>query len=167
MPVIRRRMSRFIAAYHEESWIRYRQDGCDTVFLLRFDDGDDLLGDLGRLARETGARAVTTALLGGMRSAGIVTGPREADIPPAPQWTALAAGQDIVGFGCPAWRDGEPEPIVLPHGAFERGSEGRIGCLRKDGTVYLVVEAVIPEITGVDAHKSIDERSGPALLGLQ
>jgi predicted DNA-binding protein with PD1-like motif len=103
-------------------------------------------------------------LLGGMRSAGIVTGPKEAVIPPEPMWLEFQDGREIVGIGSLFWKDAEP--VIHLHGAVGRGEETRVGCLRKDGSVYLIVEAVIAEITGIDARKVVNGRTGIAVLEL-
>jgi len=144
--------------------MQYRQGSYGRVLLLKFEDGDDLLEEIRRCARETGIRVATITLLGGMRSAGIVTGPRESVVPPEPMWAKLDSGQEIVGIGSLFWHN--DEPVVHLHGALGRGSEARVGCVRRDSTVYLVVEAVIAEINGIDARRTKDERTGLTLLDL-
>jgi predicted DNA-binding protein with PD1-like motif len=145
--------------------MRYREGSYGRVFLLKFDDGDDLLAEIVKIAKLEGVRAATIMLLGGMRSAGIVTGPREAVIPPEPVWFSFADGREIIGIGTLFWK--ENEPAVHLHGAVGRGNETHVGCVRKDSTVYLVVEAVIAEIRGIEARRSMDKRTGLAMLDLQ
>jgi predicted DNA-binding protein with PD1-like motif len=144
--------------------MQYREGRFGRVFLLKFDDGDDLLTGLRTLARKEDLRAATITLLGGLRSAGIVTGPREAVVPPEPVWFEFADGREIVGTGTLFWKD--DEPAVHLHGAIGRGAEARVGCVRKDSTVYLVIEAVVAEVTGIEARRAVDERSGLAMLDL-
>jgi len=144
--------------------MQYREGRYGRVFLLKFDDGDDLLAEIRGFARQTGVRVATITLLGGMRSGGIVTGPQKAVIPPEPIWTELESGQEIVGIGSLLWKD--DEPVVHLHGACGRGDAARVGCFRRDSTVYLVVEAIIAEISGIDARRTPDGRTGLALLDL-
>jgi predicted DNA-binding protein with PD1-like motif len=144
--------------------MQYREGSYGRVFLLRFDDSDDLLEALKQFARKEQVRIATITLLGGMRSAGIVTGPREAVIPPDPMWTDFRDGREIIGIGSLFWK-GE-DPLVHLHGAVGRGQETVVGCLRRDSTVYLVIEAVIAEITGIEARKVVNEQTGLAMLEL-
>ena len=144
--------------------MRYREGSFGRVFLLKFDDGDDLLTGIRTLARTENVRAATITLLGGLRSAGIVTGPREAVVPPEAVWFDFADGREVVGTGTLFWKDNEP--AVHLHGAIGRGSETHVGCVRKDSTVYLVIEAVVAEITGIEARRAVDTRTGLAMLDL-
>ncbi len=54
--------------------------------MLRFDDKDDLLNEMKRVAVKERIKVGTIMLLGGLRHAGVVSGPREAVIPPDPMW---------------------------------------------------------------------------------
>lgn len=144
--------------------MQYAQGTIGRVFLLKFEDKDDLLGEMKKLAVVEHIRAATIMLLGGMRSAGIVSGPREPVIPPDPLWVNFNDGREIVGFGT-LFRHGE-EPVIHLHGAIGRGDETFVGCVRKDSTVFLVVEAMITEITGIDAKKEPDSASGLVMLRL-
>jgi predicted DNA-binding protein with PD1-like motif len=117
-----------------------------------------------RLARRENVRVATITLLGGMRSAGVVSGPKEPVIPPEPMWLNFNDGREVLGFGTLFWKDSDP--VVHLHGAIGRGEEAHVGCLRKDSSVYLVVEAVIAEITGIDAQRQLNEKTGLVMLEL-
>lgn len=41
------------------------------------------------------------------------------------------------------------------------------GCIRKDTSAYLVIEAIIAEIIGIEAHKAVDEKTGLVMLELK
>ncbi len=58
------------------------------------------------------------------------------------------------------------EPKVHLHGAFGKKDMTRVGCLRDKSKTFLVLEAVIMEITGVDAKRELDPASGLVLLKL-
>jgi len=145
--------------------MQYTQGSFGRVFLLKFEDRDDLLGEIKRLARTENIKAGTILLLGGMRSAGIVSGPREAVIPPEPMWVNFSDGREVLGIGTLFW--GKDEPIIHLHGAVGRGTETFVGCVRKDSSVYLVVEAIVTEIIGTGARRAMDERTGLVMLDLQ
>jgi predicted DNA-binding protein with PD1-like motif len=145
--------------------MQYRQGSYGRVFLLKFEDRDDLLEGMKSLAIKEQVRIGTITLLGGMRSAGVVSGPKEPVIPPEPMWLDFHDGREVLGFGTLFWKDNEP--AIHLHGAIGRGEEAHVGCLRKDSSVYLVVEAVIAEITGIDAQRKLNEKTGLVMLELE
>lgn len=144
--------------------MQYAQGTIGRVFLLKFEDKDDLLEEIKKLAVAEHIHAATIMLLGGLRSAGIVSGPKEPVIPPDPLWVNFSDGREVVGVGT-LFRHGE-EPVIHLHGAIGRGDETFVGCVRKDSTVYLVIEAVITELAGIDAKKELDKASGLVMLRL-
>ncbi len=144
--------------------MKYSQGSYGRVFLVKFDDNDNLLESLNNIALKERIKAAIIMLLGGMRSAGIVTGPREAVIPPEPMWLDVNDGREVIGIGTLFWKG--DEPAIHLHGAMGREKETFTGCIRKDSRVYLVLEAVVAEITGVDAKRRFDEKSGVVMLDL-
>lgn len=144
--------------------MKYQQGSFGRVFLLRFDDGDDLLKEIKTLASREKVKVGTIMLIGGIRSAEMVTGPKEAVIPPDPQWLGFNDAREVLGFGTLFWKD--DEPMVHLHGSVGRGKETFTGCIRKESSVYLVVEAVITELVGISARRVMNEKAGLALLEL-
>ena len=142
--------------------MHYKQGSFGRVFVLKFEDQDDLLEEIKKVALQEKIKVGTIMLLGGMRSAGIVSGPKEAVIPPDPLWTNFNDAREVVGIGTLFWKG--DEPILHLHGAIGRGKETSIGCIRKDSSVYLVIEAVITEILGIEAHKALNEKTGVVML---
>jgi predicted DNA-binding protein with PD1-like motif len=132
--------------------------------VLRFDNKDDLLNEMKIVAFKEKIKVGTIMLLGGLRHAGVVSGSREAVIPPDPMWIKVSDGREVLGFGTLIWKGNEP--IIHPHGAVGRDRETITGCIRKESSVYLVVEAVITEILGIDAVKTLDENTGLVMLEL-
>ena len=144
--------------------MKYQQGSFGRVFLLKFEDGDDLLKEIKTLATRENIKVGTIMLLGGIRSAGMVTGPKDAVIPPDPMWVGFNDAREVLGFGTLFWKD--DEPMIHLHGAVGRGNETFTGCIRKDSSVYLVVEAVITELIGINARKVMNEKAGLAMLEL-
>lgn len=142
----------------------YTQGSLGRVFILKFEDKDDLLSEIKNLAKHEAIKAGTIMLLGGMRSAGIVSGPKEPIIPPEPIWLNFEDGREVVGLGTLFWKD--DEPVIHIHSAVGRGKEAFVGCFRKDSSVFLVVEAVITEMLGVAARKIEDKKTGLVILDL-
>jgi predicted DNA-binding protein with PD1-like motif len=144
--------------------MKYKQGSFGRVFVLRFDDKDDLLNEMKSVAVKEKIKVGTITLLGGLRHAGVVSGPKEAVIPPDPMWIKVSDGREVLGFGTLFWK-GE-EPVIHLHGAVGRDRETIAGCIRTESFVYLVVEAVITEILGIDAVKTLDEKTGLVMLEL-
>lgn len=144
--------------------MEYSQGAFGRVFLIKFEDKDDLLAGLKEVASREKIKAGTIMLLGGMRSAGIVSGPKEPVIPPEPMWMNFNDGREILGTGTVFWKG--DEPAIHLHGAIGRGKETSVGCIRKDSSVYFVIEAVIAEIIGVNARKVMNDKTGVAMLEL-
>jgi predicted DNA-binding protein with PD1-like motif len=144
--------------------VKYKQGSLGRVFVLKFEDRDDILEEIRKVALKETIRVGTIMLVGGMRSAGMVSGPREAVIPPDPLWVNFHDGRDVLGIGTLFWK-GE-EPVIHIHGAMGREKETLMGCLRKDSSVFIVVEAIITEIIGVDARKVLNEKTGFVMLEL-
>ena len=103
-------------------------------------------------------------LLGGMQSAEVVTGPKNAVVPPDPLWQHFSDGREVIGLGTLFFKG--DEPVIHLHGAIGRGTETLTGCIRKNSVVYLVIEAVIAEIVGTDAHRALDTQTGLVMLEL-
>ncbi len=144
--------------------MKYSQGSYGRVFLVKFEDNDNLLESLKNIAIDEQIKAGTVMLLGGMRSAGIVTGPKHAVIPPEPMWLDVNDGREVLGIGTLFWKD--DGPAIHLHAAMGREKETFTGCIRKDSSVYLVMEAVIAEIAGIDARRRLDEASGVVMLDL-
>ena len=142
--------------------MQYSEGSFGRVFVVKFEDGDDLLEGLKQVAARERVEAATILLLGGMRSAGVVAGPREPVVPPEPVWRNFDDGREVIAIGTLFRKDGEP--VVHLHGAIGKQGETLVGCIRKETRIYLVIEAVIAEIAGLAAHKAIDAKTGLVML---
>ena len=142
--------------------MEYSQGKTGRVFLLRFDHGDDLLEEMKDLARKENIRAATISLLGAVSSGDIVTGPAEEKIPPEPNEMSFSGGWEAVGTGTIVWK--EDSPHVHLHTSFGKGNDTLMGCLRKNGKVFITVEAVVAEIADVEVKRKKDENTSIYLL---
>jgi predicted DNA-binding protein with PD1-like motif len=61
----------------------------------------------------------------------------------------------------------EGAPVIHLHASLGRGKEVLTGCIRKEGEVFLVVEALILQIAGVSASRKPDQPSGLELLSVE
>ncbi len=144
--------------------MQYRTGQIGRVILARFDHGEAIVPALAGLCRAESVRAGWFFLLGAARGGRLVCGPKEEALPPDPDWRAFAKPFEIVGMGSVAEKDGAPSLHL--HAALGRGQEVLTGCIRKEGDVFVVVEALIVEVAGVTASREPDEKTGLELISL-
>ncbi len=145
--------------------MKYQIGKTGRVAVARFDDGEDVLGGIVKLAKDEKIKAGVVYLVGGMKGGKFVVGPEEEDArPPKPTWREMTESHEVLAFGTIFWEGQEPR--VHLHGAFGKRDEVRVGCLRKDSEAFLIIEAVIMEIEGVDAERVMDPSVGLPLLQL-
>jgi len=144
--------------------MRYQVGQIGRVVVSRFEDKEDVLGNLVSIAKKENFRAAVIYLIGGMREARIVVGPETEEMPPVPVWRELGESHEVVGFGTIFYEGDEPK--IHFHGAYGKGDSVKVGCMREKSETFLVLEAVMIEITGVNAVRELDPVSGLTLLKL-
>ncbi len=144
--------------------MKYQVGHIGRVVISRFEDKEDVLGNLITIAKKEDIRAAAFYLVGGMRDARIVVGPEKEEMPPIPVWKELGESHEIVGFGTIFYQGDEPK--IHFHGAFGKRDSVKVGCVRERSETFLVLEAVILEIAGVTASREFDPASGMTLLKL-
>jgi len=142
--------------------MKYQTGKPGRVIVARFEDHEDVLGNLIALARNENIRAGIFYLIGGMREGRIVVGPETDQLPPKPVWKALGESHEVVGLGTIFWQGDEPK--IHFHGAFGKKDQVKVGCLREKSETFLVLEAVIIEMEGITATRELDPASGMVLL---
>ncbi|MEJ5300613.1 MAG: DUF296 domain-containing protein [Thermodesulforhabdaceae bacterium] len=145
--------------------MKYRIGETARVVVARFEDGDNVLSNLIDLARKENIRSAVFFLLGGMKNLKVVVGPQKDEMPPVPVWRELHDSQEILGIGTIFWD--KDIPRIHFHGAYGKHDRVTVGCLREMAETFLVLEAIIIEIKGIDAQREFDPRSGLVLLKLQ
>lgn len=144
--------------------MEYRTGKTGRIIVVRFSDGDDVLGGLAEIARRENIRAASFNLVGGMKKGRFVVGPETEQMPPVPVWRELTESHEAVGFGTIFWQGDQPK--VHFHGAYGKHDSVKAGCLREGSEAFLVLEAVVTEILQVDAVREMDPASGMVLLRL-
>jgi predicted DNA-binding protein with PD1-like motif len=142
--------------------MKYQVGRTGRVVISRFEDKEDVMGNILEIAQKEDIKAAVVYLVGGMREARIVVGPEKEEMPPVPVWRELGESHEVVGFGTIFSQDGAPK--LHFHGAFGKRDSVKVGCMRENAETFLVLEAVIIEITGVNAVREFDPASGFALL---
>ena len=94
----------------------------------------------------------------------MVTGPLEMVIPPVPHFENVEGGWET--FGVATVYLGEGEPKIHIHTSVGRYERSLTGCLREKATTYLTIEAVLLELTGLEARRVFDETTSLHLLSL-
>lgn len=144
--------------------MKYRIGKTGRVVVARFEDNEEVTGNLVSVAKKENIRAAAFWIIGGMRQARIVVGPEKEEIPPVPQWRELGESHEVTGFGTIFWQGDEPK--VHFHGAFGKGDAVKVGCAREGTSTFLVLEAVIIELEGIEAVREFDPVSKMTLLKL-
>ncbi|HSQ53711.1 MAG TPA: DUF296 domain-containing protein [Candidatus Bathyarchaeia archaeon] len=144
--------------------MRYKAGKVGRVVLARFDHGEQVVPALAGLCEKEGISSGWFFLFGAIQNGRLVAGPREASLPPDPVWQEFTEPFEIVGMGSIAAGGGSPS--IHLHSSLGRGKEVLTGCIRKEGEVFIVVEAMVLEILGLRATRSPDEQSGLELLTL-
>ena len=129
----------------------YRKGTVGRVFAVRFDEGDLFLEGLLKIITEEKIINGWFHVLGGLREADVVTGPREPVMPPEPVWNEVRGARETIGTGSIFW-DGN-EPKIHLHAAMGHHGDTLTACVRKGTKVYLVLEVVIFEIDGINASR--------------
>lgn len=137
------------------------------VFVLRLEEGDMIPGCIEKFAEENNIVSGHVMLVGGIREGNVVVGPRKSDEnPPEPMILPVDGAHEVVASGVIA-PDKDGTPVLHIHGALGRSGKTITGCLRKGVSTWLIGEAVIYEITGVDIKRMPDEKSGFCLLTIK
>jgi predicted DNA-binding protein with PD1-like motif len=143
--------------------MEYTEGRIGRIFWVKIEHGDDPRAGLLELARRERIEHAAIWVLGALEKGRMVAGPETAALPPRPMWTAWDDGREILGLGTLAPGDDGPEPH-LHLAAGRRGESAEIGCLRGDNQAYVLVEAVVMEISGVDARRGVDPAIGLPVL---
>jgi hypothetical protein len=136
--------------------MQYTEGQMGRVFVVRIDDGEDLLVSLHQFILDKGIHAGSILFLGALMNGRMVTGPEEPVIPPTPHFVMFEGGWEVFGIGTIFM--GEGGPHIHYHASVGRSGHALTGCLREKATTYLIVEAVILEFTGLSARREFDKK---------
>jgi predicted DNA-binding protein with PD1-like motif len=141
--------------------MQYAQGQVGRVFVVRIDDGEDLLESIQRFITDKGIQSGSITFLGALMNGRMVTGPEEPVIPPVPHFILFEGGWEVFGVG--TIYPGEGGPHIHYHASIGRAGHALTGCLRQKATTFLIVEAVIIEFTGLQARREFDDRTQTSL----
>lgn len=142
--------------------MKYRSGSIGRVFVARLEEGDDLLAAMKELLSAEKIHAAVIYIIGALREACMVVGPREAVTPPDPVWRTFDDGREILGIATSYLENGEP--ALHLHAAVGRGDITLTGCIREKAETYLTVELIVLELLGTGASRQVDPATGLKLL---
>ncbi|AKB35942.1 hypothetical protein MSSAC_1352 [Methanosarcina siciliae C2J] len=138
--------------------MEYTKGRIGRVFVVRVDHGDDLILELIKLAELEEIEAAVFMLLGALREGKLVTGPKENRRPPEPVWTGFNDAHEILGIGDIFQENRKPK--IHLHAGTARENSVKLGCLRGESEVFMVVEVFIFELEGISARRIMDTEQG-------
>ena len=144
--------------------MKYQIGNAGRVVVARFEDGEDVIENIQKIAKDEDIRAAVFYLIGGLKKGRMVVGPEKEQLPPEPVWRQVDESHELLGIGTVFYEADEPK--IHLHGAFGKRDSVKVGCLRGQSETFLVLEAVIMEIQGVVATRELDPASGLTLLKL-
>ena len=140
----------------------YAQGSIGRVFAARLHDGEEPYAAIEELAALEGIGSAVVLLVGGARSGRVVTGPKQPTGPVEPELREFDDAREMIGVG--TLHPSDEGPKLHLHAGFGRGDEALVGCPRYGLTTYLVLEAFIIEVSGLNATRALDAESGLKLL---
>jgi predicted DNA-binding protein with PD1-like motif len=137
--------------------MQYTEGQLGRVFVVRIDDGEDMLISLHQFINDKSIQAGSILFLGALMNGRMVTGPEEPVIPPIPHFVMFEGGWEVFGIG--TIYPGEGGPHIHYHASVGRSGHALTGCLREKAITYLIIEAVILEFTGLSARREFDKKT--------
>jgi hypothetical protein len=136
--------------------MQYSEGQLGRIFVVRIDDGEDMLLSLRQFIIDKSVYAGSILFLGALMNGRMVTGPEEPVLPPVPHFVMFEGGWEVFGVG--TIYPGEGGPHIHYHASVGRSGHALTGCLREKAITYLIIEAVIFEFTGLSARRDYDKR---------
>ena len=144
----------------------YQTGKIGRVIVARGFDGEDVYEEIESIAAKEGVSSAAVMLIGGLRSARVVVGPKSPTGPIEPQYAEFDDAREVAGVGT-IFRDCDDDsPKLHLHAAIGRRDEVLVGCPRGGAKIFCVLEVVIIEIEGLDASRALDRELALKLLTL-
>lgn len=138
--------------------MEYRTGSIGRVLTIRFDHKEDFFQGIREIILKENIRTAWFQVIGALDRAGVVIGPKEPFVPPDPVWRDVEGASELIACGS-VYMDND-EPKIHLHGALGEHGKTLTGCIRKDTRVYLLLEVLLFELTGIHAARPRDEALG-------
>ena len=132
------------------------------VYFLKFEHGENFREKLISFVKAKLIKHGVINFIGALNNTNVVIGPIKDELPAEPVWKSIDSSCEVNGFGTIFWKGAEP--VIHIHSIFSHGDRGFIGCLRNDANVFIVIEAIVTEISGVDIERKFDTQTGLDLM---
>lgn len=142
--------------------MEYAVGRAGRTIVARLFEGEDVYAQIEGLAAKENVRNASVLVVGGLRSAKVVVGPKNPHGPIEPEYRQFHDAREIAGVGTIICD--EVGPKLHLHGAIGRGDSAINGCPRGGATVFCVLEVIITEVEGIDASRAMDPELGIKLL---
>jgi len=130
--------------------------------VLKLEDDEVMLDELRSFVKKERIKSAAMIFLGALKKGNLVTGPKRLLIPPEPNKVNFKDGWEVMGIGTVFTNKSGPQIHV--HSAMGKKLKTLTGCLRDKSKVFLVIEAIVFELKGVKATKTINPETGLNLL---
>jgi uncharacterized protein len=141
--------------------MQYAEGKPGRIFILRIDDGEDLVRTLHDFVVAHDVHCGYIRFIGALLSGQMVTGPEKPVLPPDLHFESFSGGWEVMGMA--TITPGEDGPHLHFHASIGKGDQVLTGCLKGTIRTYIIVEAVITEITGTGMHRELDPVTGLVL----
>jgi predicted DNA-binding protein with PD1-like motif len=142
--------------------MKYTKGNLGRVFVARLEDGESVYEAVEEIAARESIDSAAVLAVGGIRRGKVVTGPVNPTGKVVPHYEEFDDARELVGVGTVFPQDGKPS--LHFHAGMGREDTALVGCPRAGMSVYLVLEVIIIELTGVDARRELDLNAGVHLL---
>lgn len=137
-----------------------------AVHLLKFENNDDFIAETESFIKKKKIKSAFFMFLGALKKGDMVSGPKKPVIPPVPNWSSFDNAWEVFGVGSVfAGKNGSPQIHI--HASLGKGKKVKMGCVRKNAKVFIVIEAIMYELSGIKAFKAIDPATGINMLKIQ
>jgi predicted DNA-binding protein with PD1-like motif len=132
------------------------------IIAARLFEGEDLYECIHEIAAAENIKSAAVLITGGLRQANVVVGPVQEEPRIVPDFKDFAGPGEVLGVGT-IYHDSEG-PKLHMHTAIGKAGEVMVGCPRDGTKTFLILEVSIIEITGLNARRELDEKTGFNLL---
>lgn len=141
--------------------MQYTEGKPGRVFIVRVDHDEDLIATLTKFLTDHKINNGYIRFIGALQSGQIVTGPKVLCLPPDPNFESFSGGWEVLGMATITPDTNGPHLHI--HASVGKGERVLTGCLRGEIITYIVIEAVITELVGVDVQRESDPVTGLCL----
>jgi predicted DNA-binding protein with PD1-like motif len=143
--------------------MKYTSGKIKCVHLLKFENNDDFIAETEAFIKKKKIKTAFFMFLGALKKGDIVSGPKKPVIPPVPFWNSFDNAWEVFGVGS-VFLGAGGKPQIHIHASLGKGKKTKMGCVRKNARVFLVIEALMLELSGINAAKETDPATGINML---